>query len=679
MKLLRFIILLIFTIPICSLAALGDDDELSFYELEEELMRTVTIATGVKQTTARAPSVTSVITAADIKATGATDLDEVLEMIPGMHVARHTEANLPIYTIRGIYSNSSPGVLMLINGIPNTRLNQGNRGWAWAGMPLEAIARIEVIRGPGSAVFGADAFAGVINVITKTKQDINGTETGVRVGNFDTHSAYLLHGDSWGGFDIATILEYNNTDGHNKIIESDNQTYSDKVNGTNASLAPESVNLRKRSIDARLDISKDNWRLRSGYQGRYDIGESPNFGNLVPSGSLDDSRFNSDLTYHNPQFTNYWDITAQLSYYQTKYATDNQMIFPAGAVGFPQGLFLDTSVSERHSYLNLSGLYSGFNKHLIRLGTGYHYVDLYDVEHYVGYGPGRINFSDTPNAFIPEGNRNNFHVFLQDIWTITQDLELTAGLRYDEYSDFGRTINPRAALVWQTNSNLITKLMYGSAFRAPMFLDLYLRNVPVGAGNSNVDPETLESWELAFDYRAADNLHLAMNLFSYSWEDRILSVLTEAQVRNIGIQDGHGLELEMRWKMNKKSSLVANYAFVKATDKELDHDAGNYPQHLAYLRTDWLLYPKWYIDAQINWVGERGRIKDDTRAPVDAYTTVDLTLLYKGIKEKHWNFSMSIRNLFDAEAYSPTPPDIHIPNDFPLAGRHYWLKFGYNF
>src|SRR3990170_5803832 len=87
----------------------------------------VTIATGTRQPIARAPSVASVVTAEDIAAIGATDLDEVLETVPGLHVARSPLGYNPIYTIRGIHTQYNPQVLMLVNGIPSTGVIFGNR------------------------------------------------------------------------------------------------------------------------------------------------------------------------------------------------------------------------------------------------------------------------------------------------------------------------------------------------------------------------------------------------------------------------------------------------------------------------------------------------------------------------------------------------------------------------
>jgi iron complex outermembrane receptor protein len=78
---------------------------------------------------------------------------------------------------------------MLVNGLPVTTSFAGNRGNVWGGLPIENVARIEVIRGPGSALYGADAFAGVINIITKTAADINGSQFGVRAGSFGSGDA----------------------------------------------------------------------------------------------------------------------------------------------------------------------------------------------------------------------------------------------------------------------------------------------------------------------------------------------------------------------------------------------------------------------------------------------------------------------------------------------------------
>ncbi|HEY2928087.1 TonB-dependent receptor plug domain-containing protein, partial [Piscinibacter sp.] len=126
-------------------AELSEEEELALGFGEKSV---VSIATGTQLPVSRAPSVATVITAEDIKALGATDLDEVLETVPGLHVSRSSIAYSPIYTIRGVRGTlTNPQVLMLVNGVPVTSVYIGDRGIQWSGLPLENIARIEVIRG----------------------------------------------------------------------------------------------------------------------------------------------------------------------------------------------------------------------------------------------------------------------------------------------------------------------------------------------------------------------------------------------------------------------------------------------------------------------------------------------------------------------------------------------------
>ncbi|MCG6968828.1 MAG: TonB-dependent receptor plug domain-containing protein, partial [Gammaproteobacteria bacterium] len=169
----------------------------------------ISIATGGEQSLARAPAVATVITAKDIEAMGAQKLDQVLESVPGLHVSLSPLRFTPNYSIRGIYTTFNPQVLMLMNGIPITQMWLGDRGVG--ALPISDISRIEVIRGPGSAVYGADAFAGVINIYTKSAEEKAGTQINAFAGSFDTTQASILYGskeNEYWGFDIAFSLEY---------------------------------------------------------------------------------------------------------------------------------------------------------------------------------------------------------------------------------------------------------------------------------------------------------------------------------------------------------------------------------------------------------------------------------------------------------------------------------------
>lgn len=716
--------------PLCADATVGftsKDKEVIEYlkNLDISSLLSVEIATGTKQSIARTPAVTTVITADEIEAMGATELDEVLQTVPGLHVSNTNTGYNPVYTIRGIYSTYNPQVLMMINGVAINRLYTGGRDPIWGGMPINSIARIEIIRGPGSAVFGADALAGVINIITKTKKDINGTELGMRIGSFNTSDAWILHGESYSGFDVGATLEYHNTDGQREIIEQDAQSYYDQLYHTNASYAPGPVNLQRRNLDLHIDIAKEYWQLELGYQGRRNWGTGAGAAQaLDPTSRHEADRFSSSLIYHNPVFSKDWDMTAQVTYLNTSYQpSNNQYVYPPGAFNnaYPQGFIGNPGLFQNDTILDLSGFYTGLDNHLFRFSLGYHYADLYKVTESKNFGTNPytnqpispdtvVDVTDTPTAFLPEGSRKSWYTSIQDVYTLNSNWEITVGLRYDHYSDFGSTTNPRAALVWETTPTLTSKLLYGKAFRAPAFRELYTINNPSSLGNPNLKPETIDTWELAFSYHPdnnqiqQDNLldnkledslsytkqgtwQLGANLFYYDWQDAIQYVANENNstfvAQNVGEQKGYGFELEMGWQLNNHVNIISNYAWQHTTNELNDSIVANVPKHVVYLRTDWQFLPAWYLNVQWNWVADRKRAVNDPRPQVDDYSLINLTLRRKMVA-KHWDFAVSVRNLFDVDAREPSlGPDsngvIKIPYDLPLAGRNYFMEIRYNF
>ncbi len=672
--------------------------------LQDLMQVEVEITSGIRQRLGQAPAVATVITSEDIRAIGARDLNEVLETVPGLHVVIDHQFGNPKYAIRGMVSTFNPEVLVLINGISIKSIFVGNRGLIWGGMPVEAIERIEVIRGPGSAIYGSDAFSGVINIITKSAIDINHLESGIRYGSFDTKEAWVLAGDSVKGLDMAFIAEYRETDGHQENIDSDLQTLIDNalvpLGVAPVSLAPDSVNLSGRNWDFRLDLAYQNWQFRAGYQKRRNIGSGAGVAQaLDPHSRYASNRWNYDLTYHNPEVTENWDILMQLSYLSMNQEVDKDLVlFPPGAFAgaFPEGVIGNPEVFEQHYRFKTVGLYSGFDKHLLRFELGYTLSELYKVKEsknffitdagaFVPLGA-TIDFSDTALVFLTEGDRINRYISLQDQWSFIENWELTTGIRYDNYSDFGETINPRMALVWNTTNKLTTKLLYGEAFRAPSFNETRAINNPVALGNPNLDPETIRMLELAFYYQAQDNLQLGFNTFYYIWEDIIQFVADSARAttrtaQNAGKQIGYGFELEALWQIQDNLRLQGNYAYQKSKDDETNKPAGNTPNHQIYLRLDWKFLPQWQLNTQMNWVGSRERRPSDNRDKLDEYTKIDITLRRTKIA-KYWGLALAVRNLLDEDIREPSPvgnPSAGIPNDIPLAGRSIFgeLRFSY--
>ncbi len=125
---------------------------------------------------------------------------------------------------------------------------------------------------------------------------------------------------------------------------------------------------------------------------------------------------------------------------------------------------------------------------------------------------------------MPNTHRTIWSLVAQDEWQIADDWQLTAGVRYDDYSDFGGTVNPRVALVWDINEQITSKLLYGKAFRAPNFAEQCTQNNPVVLGNKNLNPETINTFEWALDYRPFSSLRTAVNLYYYQINNLISAV-----------------------------------------------------------------------------------------------------------------------------------------------------------
>lgn len=647
---------------------------------------TISIATGSQQPINRAPAVASVITAQDIEAMGAADLDQALKNVPGLHVSLNNIGQNPIYSFRGIATINNPQMLMLVNGIPITNVFWGDRSQVWGGMPLENVARIEVIRGPGSALYGADAFAGVINIITKTATDIKGTETGVRLGSFNSSDIWMQHGGRMGALDAAFYLRAGNTDGHRNIIQQDAQTTFDTIFSTNASLAPGSLNNERKTIDARTDLSLDAWRLRAAYQKR-DIGIGALGGSIDPNGRGTASRLYLDASYEQTDWVPHWDVSAVVGYFDIKEKpADHYTLFPAGAFGgaFPSGMLAGPGHSERHTHGSVSAIYNGLGQHRLRVGGGFRVEDLYEVTETKNFDatfaplPGGLtNVTGDPSlVYMLPHKRNLTYVFAQDEWSLAKDWTLTAGVRHDRYSDFGGTTNPRLALVWDAAYNLVVKAMHGTAFRAPSFSEQHIINNPVAIGSSDIKPETIVTNELAFSWQTTSALQNNLNFFHYRMRGIILP--TGVNYQNAGEQSGRGLELESTYDATSNLRLSGSYSLQHSTDTATGQDAGMAPHRRVFARAEWRFSPRWQLNTQINHVSDRMREPGDTRTQVPDYTLVDLTLQREKVAG-NWEFSAMVHNLFDRKAWEPTFKTVGMPSDLPLPGRSLNLQLQYNY
>jgi len=677
------------------------EDLLPLYYPEEDV---VSISTGTYKAIHLAPSVTSVIHADEIKASSARTLDEVLETVAGLHVSKSSARNSSIFSIRGINTDSNPQVLLLVNGLPFNDLLSGSRPPLFR-LPVENISRIEVIRGPGSAVFGADAFAGVINVITKDGSEIDGSAIGGRAGSFDTQEGWAQYGGDHAGWDVAVSIEYSSSVGdRGRVVNSDYQTLLDLEFGTAASLAPGPLETGYSMLNSSISLKRDRWSIWFNSWNLDDAGIGPGVAQALDSvGRQENDQYSLVLDYKDGEIAKDWRLDSRLSYrlfdqqvtYQILPPTtvvpigvDGNICFPpdcapAGMVNFSDGLWGNPGGKQTETRLKVAGFYEGWRNHLLRLAVG---VDRDEIvaRETKNFGPGVIDGAVSPidgtltdvtgtsNIFLTPRSRTVNYLSLQDEWRLARDWELTAGLRYDRYSDFGNTTNPRLALVWEMDYFLTSKLLYGRAFRAPSMTELFFENNPIVIGNSNLKPEIVDMMELVFDYRPKPRHQFTLSLFSYKADNLIEFVNGVAQ--NSHAQYGHGFEVETKWYATEKIQLKSNFAFQYSIDADDNSVIANAPRRQLFLAANWRPDLEWLFYGQANWIMNRSRSISDPRPAIADYATVDVSLSYQPANYD-WEVSASAKNIFDQDSRDPS--DGRIAEDYPLEGRSFYIEARY--
>ncbi|MCP4683339.1 MAG: TonB-dependent receptor [Desulfobacterales bacterium] len=674
--------------------------------------RLLLTATGSLKPVHLAPAVASVITAEDIEKLGATTLDEVLETVPGLHVTPSFVRLDSIYSIRGIHTRLNPQVLILMNGTPFNRMHTGTRPMGFR-LPVSMISRIEVVRGPGSALYGADAFAGTINIITKDHFEVDGAHTGIRLGSFDGLDVWAQHGGLYKGWDIGIGLEYwRSGSDDNRIVDADLQTRLDKIFGTDASLAPGPLHTDFENYNLIANFTKKQWRVRfwgwflNNYKGGTGVA-----GALGPESEINSNLLSADISWHDENLLDHSEFTVQMNYQFHKDDTMSQVLPPestvpigtngifftsptAGITTFTDGAFGQPILTEHRLLVDIIAKYKGWSQHVWRIGIG---VGLQDenAEEYKNFGPGvldgnrfsnskdgtMVELTGTEHIFMFDQNRTVPYVSLQDEWAFSKNWELTAGVRYDHYSDFGKTINPRIALVWETRYDLTTKLMYGQAFRPPAVTESYVTNNPIVLGNPDLDPETINTFELALDYRPMHNLKAIASFFIYDIEGLIdyapdPAPATSKTAQNLINQRGGGFELELGWEVMPSLTVSSNFTYQNSEDKDTGTVVADAPGMQLYLNTHWNFMPEWYLNAQYSWIGDRQRAEDDSREDIKDNTIMNMTIRRKNITQ-HIDLAFSVRNLLNEDIREPTSSDI--PNDFPMESRSIYAEMTYHY
>lgn len=676
----------------------------------------VSIATGNKILIHKAPSVATVITAKQIENMGARTVTEALINVPGLHVYPSPFNRLNnSFSIRGVHTDQNPQVLFLVDGLPIREEYTGARPQTFR-MPIHSVSRIEVIRGPGSAVYGADAYAGVINVITKDLTDKKEASLGGNYGSFNSSNLWYQNAFQVGAAKFGLAVETLKSDGDDdRVLQRDLQSIFDDIIGTSASKAPSPLNTNYDILDIKLSGTFNDIKSNFWYWDNNDAGVGAGAGQaLDPVGTQNTTIYQFDIKYD--WKISSWDATAQYRYYKMtdkanfSVLPENALV-PIGADGnlnlvnpVGMGLFVDGFLgnpqpTEKLHSIDFTFLSTDIDEHQIRIGTGFSQRKLTANEE-KNFGPGVIDtqlmaelfaqgeimvidgtltdVSGSEYIFVKNVDRKNSYLSIQDQWQFANDWELTSGIRYDYYDDFGSTINPRIALVWEVSQNISTKLLYGRAFRAPAFDTLYAINNPVGIGNPNLEPETIDTIEFSIDRHLQNNIRWSMNLFSYKSKNLIDFIAdqgaTSTTAQNAKDQEGYGLEAELTWKMDN-NSLDLNYSWQHSKDSETNSVIPLAPKQLVSAMYEAKLSENVNFTAKYNWIGSRNRKVGDLREQLNNYSILGIALHWS---IDSWKLSLLGKNILDENGYDPTHPlvpDVLGPiADYPIQGRSVFLQ-----
>jgi iron complex outermembrane receptor protein len=646
-------------------------------------IESVSIATGIERPIITAPAVASIFSAKFIKDSGARNLTDILNMVPGIHIGISTITHSPIYSVRGFSSAFDGNMLIMIDGVPQEDLAFSNKAIARGKIPIDLIDRVEVSRGPGSALWGADAFSAVVNIITKTKAPETSLIT-ISNGSYDTHNARLFTGSELGDFDLVASFEHSETDGAEPIIIKDQQTLLDEQYGTNASLAPGKASTHSEETGLQINISNEHSRLGfRAYHVRYGMGIGTTAA-LDPVGNMENNGVEATYQY-DKVIAQDVRLGATLAYSQSKHIIDNVHFFPPGAFGlFPHGVAINQENRQNFTRINTAFGYSGLEKHYLTLGLGGEVGNIEEVDESRNYtiSEGMIvptEMRDTlsdPILGITEYSRNLKFTYLQDEWAIHPDWRFTLGMRYDDYSNYGSVTSQRAVLQWNTTYALTTKLLYGRGYRSPTIMETKSRNLPSLEANPKLQPEKLDQIQLVFDYRPLPYFRGRIDLFYHKTNDQIRHINHTGgptyRPENVGDQTGRGFELELWWNISENTKIYSYYANQKNIDKTTSKDAGYSPHTKLFAILQHERPYGWFFNTNLTYVGSRERVVDDNRSKADTYAFVGLLARKK--LSHNLETTIEIRNLFDKEAEEGGFGNA-FPGDIPLSGRSYYLTF----
>jgi outer membrane receptor for ferrienterochelin and colicin len=532
-------VIAILSILACAQIAWAIDTSLLFVG---EDLSVLTIASRRAEPIEQAPAVAQVITKKDLERNGVRTLGEALSMLPGFYMSSKEWGTQPY--LRGV-SNS---ILFLYDSVPLTSDNTKTVNPLDEELSLYNIERIEVIRGPGSVLWGPDAFAGIVNIVPKRGRDIDGVELNLRGGTPDHEADFNIN---WGK--NAGLWEAFLSISATRLKPMQNKYNVVRFEGDETSPVPPSERLGHSEVDdskyleAVLNFSWQDWLHLSGRwsdtERSYVLGEpetdlswagkreSPfRFVRLEMERPMDhsDLRFNAyynELDYKEEEIDLSWTPKSHVSF---------------GEILYDRELW-DT-------------------KGLFTVGASYRYNKITDAV--VRKDP--ISVEPENTLFTPFIEEEDFNTSLWSIFGQVRHhwnhLDAWLGLRLDNHSQYNQTISHNMGISWFPKPSWYLKLLYGTAYRTPYNQEL--------VGRKGLDPEQIQNLSMNFTWHPYASFSFSATAF---WNEIRHHIQEEPYggFSKPGSEDIYGGEFDISWQLSRSFRFWANATLLSQDgDKE---------------------------------------------------------------------------------------------------------------
>lgn len=617
-------------------------------DLQKLLDVKINTAAKYTQSISEAPASVTIITAEEIERFGCRTLDEILMRVKGFYITY--DRNYSYVGVRGFsrptdYNNR---VLILLNGNATTDNIWGSTFIGTElGLDVDVIERIEIVRGPGSALYGTNAMLAVINIITKDGKALDGLRLTVQPGSYGKIQGGFHFGkESKNGLDFLVSGRCGKIDGADLYFEEYDEPATN--NGIAEGL----------DWDEYYGIFTSLKYKNFSMQGIFSSREKG-----IPTASYE-TIFNDDRhkTLDQWRFIEL-KYRGNISYNKKIMVRGhfNHYVFE-GAYPYEESLWGERSIGK---WFGLETQFDWDIRPDNRLIVGAEYKKHFRALYH--------SWDEEGDYFNQDFPFFQWAAFIQDEYQILDNLSFTVGIRYDKYSDRKGSVNPRAALIFNLSKSTTLKLLYGNAYRAPSIYEIYYESEDEAKANPSIKPEKIMTIEAVLEQQFGKGVLGILSLYRFEMKGLIEQWLDPSdellQFQNIEKVRGTGIEAGLNVQLKNGFRGYVNYIFQNSKNVQLDETISNSPAHVFKLGVSVPVFKHFFASLETFYESSRRTVQETRTAP---FLLTNIHFSSEPLF-RHFKFSFQIRNLFDTEYRTPAGYE-HFQTSLVQPGRTFTLK-----